>query len=158
MALKSSTALKFGMGSPCIVPKRQYSMRYQLRSLRKGSVCIRRPTRQWLDPRYASTSTNPTVPPQHPATRFKNVLLGTTISVFVIFGYLYVTDTRAGMFQSVSCMYDNGCKLTGRHRGSPMDRRPIVEMDIQGCRGRTRSRNQSTESSVSVWTASSRER
>lgn len=32
-------------------------------------------------------------------TRLKNLLYGTTLSLFAVFGYLYVTDTRAGVHQ-----------------------------------------------------------
>ena len=35
-------------------------------------------------------------------TRLKNLLYGTSLSLFVAFGYLYVTDTRAGIHQWLS--------------------------------------------------------
>lgn len=46
--------------------------------------------------RYASTSTKKAFTAAYPATRIKNFVLGTTVGVVLIFGYLYVTDTRAG--------------------------------------------------------------
>ena len=45
---------------------------------------------------FASTSSQAPWISAYPATRAKNALLGTTILTFLVIGYLYVTDTRAG--------------------------------------------------------------
>lgn len=55
--------------------------------------------------RYASTSPKTAFTAAYPATRTKNFIFGTTIGVVLVFGYLYVTDTRAG--KSTVCEYLN---------------------------------------------------
>ena len=45
-------------------------------------------------------------------TRIKNLLLGTTIGLILVFGYYYITDTRAGVHQwlfvpSLRMLYDD---------------------------------------------------
>jgi len=55
--------------------------------------------------RYASTSPKTAFTAAYPVTRTKNFIFGTTIGVVLSFGYLYVTDTRAG--KSTVCDYLN---------------------------------------------------
>ena len=51
--------------------------------------------------RYASTSTVISSDTRSLRTRTKNLVLGTVIGTCLIFGYYYVTDTRAGIHQWV---------------------------------------------------------
>ena len=62
--------------------------------------------------RYASTTTTTTAESSSLVTRTQNLLLGTTISLALLFGYLYVTDVRAGIHQwavvpSLRWIYDD---------------------------------------------------
>ena len=62
--------------------------------------------------RHASTTTNATASASSLVTRLKNVFLGTTISIALLFGYLYITDVRAGIHQwavvpSLRWIYDD---------------------------------------------------
>lgn len=54
-----------------------------------------------LNVRFASTSQELAGDPRSLISRAKNVLLGTTIGLVLIFGYYYITDTRAGVHQWV---------------------------------------------------------
>lgn len=52
--------------------------------------------------RYASTTTTAVaVERRSLVTRLKNLFYGTSIALFLVFGYYYVTDTRAGIHQWV---------------------------------------------------------
>lgn len=52
--------------------------------------------------RYASTTTTAVaVESRSLVTRLKNLFYGTSIALFLVFGYYYVTDTRAGIHQWV---------------------------------------------------------
>ena len=62
--------------------------------------------------RHASTNPTTTASSSTLVTRLKNLFLGTTISLALLFGYLYVTDVRAGVHQwavvpSLRWIYDD---------------------------------------------------
>ena len=62
--------------------------------------------------RHASTTPTTTADSSPLITRLKNLLLGTTISLALLFGYLYITDVRAGIHQwavvpSLRWIYDD---------------------------------------------------
>lgn len=62
--------------------------------------------------RHASTNPSITADASSVVTRLKNLLLGTTISLALLFGYLYITDVRAGIHQwavvpSLRWIYDD---------------------------------------------------
>lgn len=62
--------------------------------------------------RHASTTPAPTAISSSLIIRLKNLLLGTTISLALLFGYLYITDVRAGIHQwavvpSLRWIYDD---------------------------------------------------
>lgn len=61
--------------------------------------------RLYKSARYASTSPKTAFTAAYPVTRTKNFIFGTTIGVVLVFGYLYVTDTRAG--KSTVCEHLN---------------------------------------------------
>ncbi len=52
-----------------------------------------------LNVRFASTSQQVAGDGRSLIVRTKNILLGTTIGLVLVFGYYYVTDTRAGVHQ-----------------------------------------------------------
>ena len=62
--------------------------------------------------RQASTSSETATEARSLVTRLKNLVLGTSVVLFLTFGYLYVTDTRAGIHQwlvvpSLRWIYDD---------------------------------------------------
>ena len=62
--------------------------------------------------RFASTSRGVAIDAQSPGTRLKNLFLGSAIGLFLLVGYYYVTDTRAGIHQwivvpSLRWIYDD---------------------------------------------------
>lgn len=84
---------------PGLLRVRQNYQSRQLHHLpRKSSTPVLRDVscRVHQSARYASTSTKTAFTAAYPATRTRNFVLGTTVGVVLIFGYLYVTDTRAG--------------------------------------------------------------
>lgn len=65
-----------------------------------------------LSVRFASTSQEVAGDARSLVTRTKNLLLGTTIGLALVFGYYYITDTRAGVHQwlfvpSLRWIYDD---------------------------------------------------
>ena len=79
-------------------------MSSSLRALR----CLRPPARPFLRPAFPRTTFNSSRHASTSAaaadasslvTRLKNLLYGTSLSLFAVFGYLYITDTRAGVHQ-----------------------------------------------------------
>ena len=62
--------------------------------------------------RHASTTSTTIASSSNLVTRLKNLFLGTTISLALLFGYLYITDVRAGVHQwavvpSLRWIYDD---------------------------------------------------
>lgn len=68
--------------------------------------------RHQTNARFASTSQPIATDARSLATRLKNLLLGTSIGLLVVFGYYYITDTRASVHQwlvvpSLRWIYDD---------------------------------------------------
>lgn len=66
----------------------------------------------YLGKRFTSTSQAAAVEAGSLVTRIKNLVFGTSVGLFVWFGYLYVTDVRAGIHQwaiapSLRWIYDD---------------------------------------------------
>ena len=62
--------------------------------------------------RFASTSQKVATDAKSLGTRLKNLFLGSALGLFLVFGYYYVTDTRAGIHQwlvvpSLRWIYDD---------------------------------------------------
>jgi len=66
--------------------------------------------------RHASTSTRTALTAAYPTTRTKNFILGTTTGVVLVFGYLYVTDTRAGKSTVCHCSNNYTRRRTDKPR------------------------------------------
>ena len=71
-----------------------------------------KPLFQFNRTRHASTGPSITADSSSVVIRLKNLLLGTTISLALLFGYLYITDVRAGIHQwavvpSLRWIYDD---------------------------------------------------
>ena len=58
---------------------------------------VHRPIRRGI--RHASTSRDVATDARSFVTRLKNLFIGTAIGTSLVFGYFYVTDTRAGIHQ-----------------------------------------------------------
>lgn len=65
------------------------------------SRIIRTPQAPSTTSRFASTSQEIATDARSLGTRLKNLFLGSAIGIFLIIGYYYVTDTRAGIHQWV---------------------------------------------------------
>ena len=104
-----------------------------------------------LNVRVASTSQEITGDARSLVTRTKNLLLGTTIGLALVFGYYYITDTRAGVHQwlfvpSLRWIYDDaeeahelgvkvlkglyGFGIHPRERGNP-DGTGILQVEVR---------------------------
>ena len=108
--------------SPCLL-----SSKSLLRTCKRGQSCAAKPFR-FLIARQASTSSVLSETRSF-RTRTTNLVLGTVIGLSLVFGYYYLSDTRAGIHQwvvvpSLRWMYDDaedahvaGIKvLKGLHR------------------------------------------
>jgi len=94
---------------------------YWYRALRSGHRAVAGAVTPQISPyqplrasfRYASTTTAAGLAESRSlVTRLKNLFYGTSIALFLVFGYYYVTDTRAGVHQwvvvpSLSWLYDD---------------------------------------------------
>ena len=96
MTLRTSLAAKIARQNSAIYQNR-HAVRSRLQPPGRPTICLFKAPRLWLGLRQASTSVVATVTTRSVTAKSRLLLVGTTIGLLVSFGYLYATDTRAGM-------------------------------------------------------------
>ncbi|KAA6414421.1 MAG: FMN-linked oxidoreductase [Lasallia pustulata] len=100
LALRSVPLMHLSIPSQCANNRSLHHLHKPLSRTRIPTTC-RTPLGPSNTLRFASTSQRVATDAKSLGTRLKNLFLGSALGLFLVFGYYYVTDTRAGIHQWV---------------------------------------------------------